>query len=65
MANFSSKNAISCIKLSNDNKHFVVAFEGGSMQINNAYSGTLLYNKTEESKINLEHEVANLSFFTK
>ena len=65
MANFTSAHPISCVRLSSDNKHFVVAFEGGSMQINNAYSGTLLYNKTEESKINLEHEVANLSFFGK
>ena len=65
MANFSSKHPISCIRLSQDNKHFVVAFEGGTMQINNAYSGTLLFNKTEESKIDLEHEVANLGFFCK
>ena len=65
MERFNNKLTISCIRLSDDNRHFVVAFEGGIVQINNAYSGTILYNKAEENKIDLEHEVANLDFFSK
>ena len=51
---FRTSHKISCIKLSRDNRTFVTAFEGGTVQINNAYSGAILYNKTEDSKIDLE-----------
>ena len=62
---FKTRYHISTMKLSDDNRVFVVALQGGILQLNNAYSGAILYNKAYENMIEIENEVAGLSFFRK
>lgn len=43
-----------------------VALNGGNVQINNIYSGTVLYNKATENQMDLSpFEVTDLAFFHK
>jgi len=44
-------------------KFLVVCFEGGEIQINNLYTGALVYNNYSGEALKLEYEVAKLSFF--
>lgn len=44
-------------------KFMVVCFEGGEIQINNLYTGALIYNNYNVDALKLEYEVAKLSFF--
>ena len=43
-------------------KYLLVAYEKGLVQVNNLYSGALIYNEAEPMRI--ENEVANLRFFS-
>ena len=62
---FRTKYHIQTMTLSDDCRVFVVALQGGVLQLNNAYSGAIMYNKAYENVIDLENEVACLSFFRK
>jgi len=44
-------------------KFLVVCFEGGEIQINNLYTGALVYNNYSSDALKLEYEVAKISFF--
>lgn len=44
-------------------KFLAVCFEGGEIQINNLYTGALIYNDYNVPPLKLEYEVAKLSFF--
>ena len=65
LVKFKTKGVIQTIKLSNDCKVFAVALQGGKVQINNAQSGAVLYNKAQEHQIDIENEVSTLRFFKK
>jgi len=51
---FKIKAKIHCAKLATDNKHLVVAFEGGLVQVHHLYSGVILYNKKADESLSLE-----------
>ena len=42
-----------------------MAFENGYVQLNNIYSGAVLYNKAVENEIDLGQEISDLAFFHK
>ena len=43
-----------------------MAFNGGCIQMNNIFSGAVLYNKAAENMIDLgPHEISDLAFFHK
>jgi len=41
----------------------VVAFEEGEIQVNDLYSGQLIYNNSNFEPLKLEFEVSNFKFF--
>ena len=59
---FKAKAKIHCVKLAPDNKHLMVAFEGGVVQVHHLYSGQIVFNKKLDEALNLEQEIANLAF---
>jgi WD40 repeat protein len=40
-----------------------VALEGGYLQVNNVYSGAVVYNKSVVDNLSLEHEISDILFF--
>lgn len=51
-------------KLEPYNKRLVyVALEGGYLQVNNVYSGAVVYNKSVQDNLYLEHEISDILFF--
>ena len=61
---FQSKMKITCARVSKDFKNLFVAFENGIVQINNLYSGSILYNKSLENQVVLDNEVASFGLFS-
>lgn len=54
------------MKLCSDKAVIAVAFNGGQIQLNNIYSGTVLFNKAAENMLDLgPQEVSDLAFFHK
>ena len=48
----------------NNFKFLVVAFEEGEIQVNDLYSGQLIYNNSNFEPLKLDNEIANFKFFT-
>lgn len=44
-------------------RQLYVALEGGYLQVNNIYSGAIIYNKSVEDNLKLEHEISDILFF--
>ena len=40
-----------------------VALEGGYLQVNNIYSGAIVFNKSIEDQIRLDKEISDILFF--
>jgi hypothetical protein len=51
---FKSKAKIHSVKLAPDNKHLIVAFEGGFVQVHHLYSGIIVFNKKPDEALHLE-----------
>ena len=55
------------IQLAKADRHrrfLLICFEGGEVQVNNFYTGALVYNNFTIETIKFEHEVAQAEFFT-
>jgi len=59
---FKAKAKIHCCRLAPDQKHLVVAFEGGVVQVHHLYTGNIIFNKKIDESLNLFQEVANIAF---
>ena len=46
-----------------ENKFLIVAFEGGEIQVNNLFTGALIYNNSAVTPIQIDTEIAQLKFF--
>lgn len=63
---FKQRHQIQAVQLSPDQRVVAVAFQGGFVQLNNIYSGCVMYNKAFENQIDLgPQEISNLAFFHK
>lgn len=55
------------IQLAKSDKHrrfLMICFEGGEIQVNNFYTGALIYNNFNVDTLKFENEVAQAEFFT-
>lgn len=46
------------VRSDEERKFLIVAFEGGEIQINNLYTGALIYNNSNVEPIKIEYEIA-------
>ena len=66
LSHFKQHKQIQSVTLCPEKAVIAVALNGGNVQINNIYSGTVLYNKAAENQMDLSpFEVTDLAFFHK
>jgi len=63
-ANLKNQKKIQMAKSDRNKKFLMVCFEGGEIQVNNLYTGALIYNNYNLEAIKFENEVAQVEFFT-
>lgn len=51
--------------ISSENKHLLVAFEGGLVQMHNVYTGAVIYNRSQDECLDIGHEINSLAFLGK
>lgn len=51
------------VKSDEDLKFLIVTFEAGEIQVNNLFSGALIYNNANVKPIKIDYEIAQIKFF--
>ena len=63
MESNSEKKKIQLVRSDADIKFLLVAFEAGEIQVNNLFTGALIYNNSNVKPIKIENEITNMKFF--
>lgn len=61
---FSARDKIQCVRIDPTFRFLVVAFQGGIIKIFNIFSGAVMFNKAADETLDIEQEVAEISFFS-
>lgn len=61
-SDLSNRKRIQFCSLDPTNFYLLVAFQGGLVQVNDIYTGSILFNKVGSEALNLEQEVTNVKW---